>query len=315
MNKRPLVQKPSFSGHESFPLRYAWLKKGYDALQDDPCIFSSDSAMTDLGVGKNMVRSIRYWGIATGLWEPTRESRGRELQATDLGHQLLAAGGWDPYMDDIGTIWLIHWLLASNAESSTTFWLLFSRQKPGQFTKDELMDELREVAEESDSTRKVSASTLERDIGVTVRCYTRSRHDKGRDDGAEDALNSPLMALGLLRSIEGKRGTYAAPLAAHPSLPSLVFEAVLLEWCSRRALGKDRAIPFEDLLYGWGSPGRVFRLHEAALMDRLTRAVGRLDPALKFDETAGVRQILVAESLPSWTDSLRQYYDNAVEAG
>ena len=50
--------KPSFSGHETFPFRYTWLKKGVDAVRDDPSVFTSDRATITLGVGKNMVRSI-----------------------------------------------------------------------------------------------------------------------------------------------------------------------------------------------------------------------------------------------------------------
>jgi len=312
MLKRPKVRKPSFSGHESFPLRYAWLKKGYDALVQDPAIFSQDSAMTDLGVGRNMVRSIRHWGITTGLWEPRPEARGKEVQATELGHQLLASNGWDPYMDDVGTIWLVHWLLASNAEDATTFWLVFSSQKPGAFTKEELERELREIASDAEGGRSVPDSTLSRDVGVTLRCYTRARADK--DDTGEDAINCPLMALGLLRPVEGQRGTYVAPLSSHSSLPQAIFEAALVDWCARRSEERDQAIPFDEVLYGWGSPGRVFRLDEAALMDRLVRAVHQLDPGLKFDETAGVRQVLVGDTLPARHEVLARYYSGAEEA-
>ena len=57
------IEHASFSGHESFALRYLWLKKGYDALADNPEFFQRDDAMVILGVGKNMVRSIRHWGL------------------------------------------------------------------------------------------------------------------------------------------------------------------------------------------------------------------------------------------------------------
>lgn len=269
--------------------------------------------MTDLGVGRNMVRSIRHWGIITGLWAPRAEARGRDVYSTELGLRLLADDGWDPYMDDVGTVWLIHWLLASNAENATCFWLLFSRQKPGVVTKDELESELRDIANEAEGAREVPDSTLERDVGVTVRCYTRARVEKG--ESAEDAVNSPLLALGLLRPVEGQRSTFIAPLASHPSLPQAIFDAALISWCHGKAEGKERAIPFEEVLYGWGSPGRVFRLQEAALMDRLAHAVRRCEPLLRFDETAGVRQVLVGEPLPSWLEILSEHYRPASQTG
>jgi hypothetical protein len=64
-----VIAPPSFSGHETFPFRYAWLKKGVDAVSQDPLVFSDDRAMIKLGVGKNMVRSIRHWCLAARLIE------------------------------------------------------------------------------------------------------------------------------------------------------------------------------------------------------------------------------------------------------
>ncbi len=57
----------SFSGHETFPFRYPWLKKGFDAVLVDGNVFLRDNAITTLGVGKNMVRSIRHWCLASGV--------------------------------------------------------------------------------------------------------------------------------------------------------------------------------------------------------------------------------------------------------
>ena len=48
-------RKLTFSGHETFPFRYTWLKKAVDAVNDDSSIFTQESALSTLGVGKNMV--------------------------------------------------------------------------------------------------------------------------------------------------------------------------------------------------------------------------------------------------------------------
>ena len=70
----------NFAGHESFPLRYSWLKKGFDCLlRNGPHCFSSDEALVQLGVGKNMVRAIRHWGLVAGVWSERPNSRGREI--------------------------------------------------------------------------------------------------------------------------------------------------------------------------------------------------------------------------------------------
>ena len=109
-----------FSGHESFPCRYAWLPKAVEALQNNPRLFSDmDSAMVSLGVGKNMVRSIRFWVEAAGLAQPNRN---REFDVSETGKMLLGCEGVDPYLEDIQTLWLIHWNLSTHINNPIFAW-------------------------------------------------------------------------------------------------------------------------------------------------------------------------------------------------
>jgi hypothetical protein len=63
-----------FSGHETFACRYAWLPKALQAIQSDPRVFADDDeAIVELGVGKNMVRSIRFWVEASGMAKPAQQ--------------------------------------------------------------------------------------------------------------------------------------------------------------------------------------------------------------------------------------------------
>jgi uncharacterized protein DUF4007 len=97
-----------FSGHETFACRYAWLPKAYRAIKTDPAAFIDEqAAMVDLGIGKNMVRSLRFWVEAAGLAEP--ENRG--LRLTEFAHSIFGPKGFDPYLEDIRTLWLLHWKL------------------------------------------------------------------------------------------------------------------------------------------------------------------------------------------------------------
>jgi hypothetical protein len=109
----------SFSGHETFPFRYPWLKKGFDAVREDGDIFLRDDAVTLLGVGKNMVRSIRHWCLAAGVIAENKDA-GPKLRSTEFGRLLLADGGLDPYLEDPATLWLLHWRIASNRARATT---------------------------------------------------------------------------------------------------------------------------------------------------------------------------------------------------
>src|SRR5436309_10342574 len=110
----------SFSGHETFPFRYPWLKKGFDAVREDGEVFVRDDAITTLGVGKNMVRSIRHWCLAAGILEENREGLSG-LRPTALGTLLLADAGLDPYLDDPATLWVLHWQIASDRSRASTW--------------------------------------------------------------------------------------------------------------------------------------------------------------------------------------------------
>jgi hypothetical protein len=60
--------KLTFGRHETFPLRYGWLTKGFDAIRETPGIFTQpENAMVALGVGRNMVNAIQYWLQVTGI--------------------------------------------------------------------------------------------------------------------------------------------------------------------------------------------------------------------------------------------------------
>ncbi|MCY4159547.1 MAG: DUF4007 family protein [Bacteroidetes bacterium] len=126
-----MASQYSFSGHETFPLRLAWLKKAVDAIEDST-IFQSDFAIAKFGVGKNMVRSIRHWSLATGVIEADPSSDERNaLRASDLGKYLLGKKGVDPYCEDAATLWLLHWLLCRSPARATLWHFVFGYWRGG----------------------------------------------------------------------------------------------------------------------------------------------------------------------------------------
>ena len=132
--------KPSFSGHETFPFRYTWLKKGVDAVTKNPAIFTSDRATITLGVGKNMVRSIRHWCITAGLIRAQVDRT--QFEPTDLGSAIFADDGFDPYLEDTATLWLIHAQLATNANRATTWYWAFGVFAQNEFRKERFASDL-----------------------------------------------------------------------------------------------------------------------------------------------------------------------------
>jgi hypothetical protein len=57
--------KLSFAGHETFHCRNYWLKKGLDHIWSGQQF--NDNGIIGLGVGKNMVASIRFWLRSFGV--------------------------------------------------------------------------------------------------------------------------------------------------------------------------------------------------------------------------------------------------------
>ena len=75
-----------FRAHETFFIRKGWINKGLRGVTKDGNIFISkeENPMDVLGIGSNMVKSLRYWLQAVGLTE--EPTRGRRIQTlTDFG--------------------------------------------------------------------------------------------------------------------------------------------------------------------------------------------------------------------------------------
>lgn len=294
----------SFSGHETFPFRYAWPKKAIDQALADEHAFHAPDALVRFGVGKNMVASIRHWGLTLGMLEAaplSGRSRARPINPTDLGRSLLGDRGWDPYLEDPGTLWLLHWRLASRPERATTWWWVFNQLPGAIFTRAELLDALTAIADRNGG-RRTSAELLKRDIEVFVRTYAPSRRAGAEQD---DTLDCPLVELGLVR--ETSRGSaFELVRGEHESLPTGIFAHALAEhFASRNA--QTRTATLEDLLFAEGAPGRVFCLDERGLLKRLERLERATGGGVVFDETAGLKQLYV-HHLPEPADLLERYY-------
>jgi len=132
---------PTFARHETFHPRYGWFRKAYTAVARDSSVFTRQDATVILGVGKNMVRAIRFWGLAAKLIVEDPESSNRRspgLVPTRIGHAIFGSTGWDPYMEDPGTLWLLHWLLMAPPSRLPVWWLAFNEFHAVQFTDDSL---------------------------------------------------------------------------------------------------------------------------------------------------------------------------------
>jgi len=301
----------SFSGHETFPFRYTWLPKGVWHSQDQPGLFVADDALVTLGVGKNMVKSIRYWCEATEVIE--RVDKKGSVRVTELGEKLLGPERWDPYLEDPGTLWLLHWQLVRNPSRSSTWHLAFTRWSSERFTREQLIDWLSRLVASEQSRTQTTPASLRRDVEVVLRTYTPSK--ARRDLPPEDTFDCPLVELGLIR--DGDNGVYEFVRGPKPTLPDEIFLYALVDFWNSTA-PQQGTISFERILYGAGSPGGAFRLSENALAERLERLPTWT--GFSYDDTAGLRVVLRRdldpdEQLEPMRVLERYYTEDLVEVG
>lgn len=294
--------KLSFSGHQTFPFRYAWLPKGIRHLTTSPGVFFQDDAVVALGVGKNMVESIRFWCQALGL--ATFDGRRKLGSPTALGRAIFDEGGWDPYLEDPATLWLLHWQLVDFPEIASTWSLVFTRWSRDVFTRDDLVSWLKRWAEHSGGTRASSVS-LKRDVDVFLRTYVPSTVDRRRS--FEDTFDCPLVELGLIRELDD--GFFQFSRIPKSGLPLEIFMYAVSMFWNRHASGQE-TLGIERLLYDAGSPGAAFKLSEtdlAQLLEAIPSSTG-----FRYDETAGLRVLMRAGRSPRRpVEFLERYYEKS----
>lgn len=296
------ASRVSFSGHETFVFRYGWLKKAVNAVSEDAEAFNREDAMVTLGVGKNMVRSIRHWSLAARVLQEELGTRGRRLRVTPFGDLVFGQTGFDRYLEDPNTLWLLHWQLATNEERSTTWCWAFSLLSSGEFTRDSLASTIQ--AEIPRRKAKLPGiNSLRRDVDCFIRTYTPVTGD--RNAVLEDSLDCPLVELNLIEEdstsalLRFKRGTQA-------TLADEVFIYALIDFWERSA-PKREALSFTDVAYGFASPGRVFKLDENSLIDRLDRLEQVSRGCLIYTQTAGLNQIYRRSNL-HLSEVLQRHY-------
>ena len=275
--------KVSFGRHESFPLRFGWITKGLDALADNPNVFAAEDATVTLGVGKNMVAAMRYWLLATGMAERTT---GTGLAKSDIGKILFPDDeGGDRYLEDDCTIWLLHWLLATNPTDATAIYWFYNDFHKREFASEEVFAGLREFVRQASA--KTAPTTLKRDANLVLRMYAQS--SGGTRLLAEDALDSPLAALLLLERLD--RQTWQAVPRDRDEIPLVAFAYAVADVFAKLS---ECQLPVERLMYsgrGHCAPGAVFRLTEGGLTAKLEALCEGNPKSLRLDRTAGLYQL------------------------
>ena len=306
------------SGHESFPCRYAWLPKAVRGLEEDPKLFGDEEgAMVKLGVGKNMVRSIRFWSQVMGMTKA--ETKRQNLSVTDLGKTLLAENGRDPFLEDIRTLWLLHWNLAINIENPLLAWdFLLNRWHEPEIVPSVVLKALQKEAEKQES--QCSTVTLQQHFNTFLHTYYPTRGRKG--EVQEDNLDCPLVELELIikigeRELDRRPGShqtiYVFNREEKPDISPELFVYCLNDfWQKHHKV--ESTLTLREIAHGHGSPGQIFKLPEEDVRTRVEALARQTDGFLEYMESANLQQVQKTRDRNSMA-LLKEIYSGAVNDG
>ena len=283
---------PIFAGHQTFHPRFGWVKKAFDGARNDPEIFNREDATVQLGVGKNMVDAIRFWGLALKVIKRAAApgvKRENLALPTNFGTALFEPeNGLDPYLENPSTLWLLHWQ-ALSVESSLPVWRIFFNEFSAvEFTGAEF---LRFVDEQISGTtwKKPVSASIEKDFDCVIRMYSR-KAAKGRQT-VDDLMDSPFRQLGLVIPSPSGPDSFRFALGEKPYLSDEVIIYASLDYLARTD-SNSRTITTTRLTSDSGSPGRLFKIGEERINTALVNCVVNVE-GLEMASPAGATQLVV----------------------
>ncbi|MCQ2276629.1 MAG: DUF4007 family protein [Bacteroidales bacterium] len=290
--------KFTFSGHESFPCKTLWLKKGYDFIKAEKN-FNDPSAVVDLGVGKNMVSAVRYWHKAFGLTEGLNEESGTAWIAD---YVLDSQTGKDPYLEDLGTLWLMHFLLIHSEEASLyqMFFVDFQKERRA-FDRDNVVSFVKRKMMEASKENLFNENTVKKDVGVLLLNYCLPRNPQSNED-----FSTLLMDLDLLRQSEKKdksednKDKYFFNIEGKKQVtPEMFLFALLLT-----KEDADNSISYDTLR----DVGLMFCMTDLEVIDMLNQLSETYSDALTYSDVAGIRQLQFIKPMDA-KQVLEKYYE------
>lgn len=324
----------AFGRHETFTIRYGWLKRAFDAALVDPRLFYRDDAHNRLGVGKNMAKSMRYWLSATRLMgEVPDPDEGRRTLMRPTGFGMLLLGGsptvdesdyrvaiaaldercegtigLDPYLEDIASWWLLHWMMLSPTGRLPVWWCAVHTFTAVNFSIEALQEH---VAAQVDATSSWSTpsspsdGTIRKDVLALLRAYAGTSGSR-RADKADDVVDAPLVPLQLIS--EGPDG-FRFSVGPKPDLAPAIAAFACLDFMARTDFTARTAL-VPTLATEVGGPGRAFKLRERDLSELLSKAAADRPDLIEVSSAAGSDSLSVhgEQSLSGVATSLLRHH-------
>mgnify|MGYP003587577555 FL=1 len=288
--------KFKFRAHDTFFIRKGWINKGMRNVQNDPQVFMgvNGNPMDILGIGANMVKALRYWLQAVGLTE--EPAAGRKVQHfTDFGTVVYEN---DPYIEEMGTLWLLHYKLATNKAEATAWYYFFNEFKLSEFTRDDFVVQLNNYIRMNDD--EVSERSLEDDYNCIINTYLSRIKSNPEKVHPESNIDCPLGELGLIDIVSKKEKIYKKTTPKKDTLHPLILLAVIMD----QADGQ-REIKISAIQNNICNVGKVFNLDIITLTNLLYKL--ELMGYIKVVRTAGLDVVRIEREV-EFLECVREYY-------
>ena len=295
-----------FRAHDTFFIRKGWLSKGMKNVLAAPDVFVSreNNPMDVLGIGANMVKALRYWMVAVGLTEEPISGQ-RVQNPTRFGNIIHA---YDPYFEEMGTMWLLHYQLVKAIEGknteATSWWFFFNEFNAGEFTRDDFLIQINKYLRNSDEGEK-PVRTIEDDFNCIISTYISRMKSNPEKVRPESNIDCPLGELGLIDIIgTEKNGSrmkiYRKSAPQKDTLHPLILLAIILDKADGVEEVRISSIQNEN-----GNAGKVFNLDIISLTSLLYKI--ELLGHIKVVRTAGL-DVVQIKTKWDFYECVEEYY-------
>ena len=289
----------NFYGHGTFTPRYGWLYKVVKEYSKGNEPFTKiENAMVAFGVGKNMVPAMKHWAKSFDIYEESNSTK--EGNVTPFGEDIFGEDGWDKYLENRGTLWLLHWKLVSSEKNYFWWWtfnifndLTFDKRSMYKAIKNHLEEKDYEISEKKKEpgSKKdpgiIPADSIKRDIDCLINTYRVK--DLEKNEITENTLQSPLAELGLIKETKNK-GIFKFERFDKKNIPSQIFFYTIADYW-RKFFNNENTLQLKQIVYDVNSPGKVFKLDESTIVSYLSEIEKSTRNKYSWFDTLGSRQL------------------------
>lgn len=286
-----------FRAHETFFIRKGWIYKGLKNVKLNSTVFMGDNGnpMDIFGIGSSMVKSLRYWLQAIGLTiEPSHGKRNQTL--TSFGQVIYDN---DRYIEENGTLWLLHYKLATNKDDATAWYYFFNEFNRNEFTQDEFVKQLNTYILLNEG--EISERSLEDDFRCIINTYMPRIKSNPEKVHPENNIDCPFGELSLIDFVNKKNKIYIKKSPKLDTIHPLVILAVIVDRAEN-----EKTIKISSIQNDMCNIGKVFNLDIITLINLLNKL--ELMGYIKVVRTAGLDVITIEKEI-DFLGCVQEYYN------